>query len=95
MAQFYRLILVNRRPEWFALDQASQERFTGAMSRSLQDVGGKRILMCNVRWSCEQWSGFSVTEYPSIDAVLKHTADMEELKHFRYHDVVSYLGTKV
>ena len=62
---------------------------------TLDQVGGKMVVICNSDWSNEQWRVFGVEEFPDIEAVHKHTKLLNELEWYRYLDSVSTLGTKL
>ncbi len=63
-------------------------------NEALEKVGGKRIVVCNSRWSTEQWPFFGIEEFPDIEAEQKHTQLLDEFNWFRYVDAMTVLGTE-
>jgi hypothetical protein len=60
---------------------------------SRAQAGGKDVVNCDSRWSSQQWAGFSVEEYPSIEALQEHMKRLEEMNWWRYSDITTVLGT--
>jgi hypothetical protein len=79
---------------WYQLSEEEQNAHLAKINESLEAAGGKRIVACQTAWSSEQWQYVGVEEFPDIEAVQKHTADLEELGHFRYLESASILGTE-
>ena len=62
--------------------------------KNLKELGGKHVIACDCRWSDGEYSIYSVSEFPDIDALQKHTQFEEENGWFRYFDYKFYLGTR-
>lgn len=96
MAQkIYKLFLSRGAKEpWYQLTKAEQDALIAKVDAARDAVGGKVVVMCDARWSAEQWSFFGVEEFPDIEAVRKHSAFLTELNWFRYIDDIAVLGTE-
>lgn len=96
MAQpIYKLFLGKPKEAWYQLSQEQQKSHLAKSEESLKKAGGKRIVLCNSSWSSDQWSYFGLEEFPDIEAVQKHSKDLNKLNHFRYFESgMSLLGTK-
>ena len=62
--------------------------------KNLKELGGKHVIDCDCRWSDGEYSIFSVSEFPDMDALQKHTKFEEENGWFRCFDYKFYLGTR-
>ena len=60
---------------------------------SRDQAGGKVIVNCDSRWSSQQWMGFSVEEYPSVEALQEHMKRLKEMNWWRYVENTTILGT--
>jgi len=60
---------------------------------SRDQAGGKAIIDCDSRWSSQQWMGFSVEEYPSVEALQEHMKRLKEMNWWRYVENTTILGT--
>ena len=69
--------------------------FTIQFFKRGDQVGGKRLISCDPSWSTEQWHFWGVEEFPDIQAVMKHTKLLADLKWERYVETITVLGTKV
>ncbi len=90
----YKLFLGKMSEAWHQLSAEEQEALLARVNSVLDQVGGKRPLMCDSGWSSEQWPFFGVEEFPDIEALQKHTALLVELNWGRYVDTETYLGTE-
>jgi hypothetical protein len=70
--------------------QAAQQR-NGAMAASL---GVRRILRLDCRWAREDYMMVQILEWPSLEAVMKHSVLEEESEWPRYLDQTHILGVK-
>ena len=94
MAQVYQLFMMKRTEAWYQLSQEEQDGLNAKMSESLKELGVKPVVLCDSSWSSEQWPFFGVLEFPDIEAVQKHRADMNKLGWSRYVDSITVLGSE-
>jgi hypothetical protein len=96
MAQpIYKLFLGNRTEAWHKLPAEEQHALLAKVNDALEQVGGKRVVSCDPSWSTEQWHFWGVEEFPDIQAVMKHTKLLADLKWDRYVETMTVLGTKM
>ena len=65
------------------------------LNELLENVGGKRPIICDSSWSSDQWSIAGVEEFPNLEAVQNFTATLTELDWSRYVESISVLGTEL
>ena len=96
MAQKIYKLFLSRSPKeaWYQLTKEEQAQLIAKVDAARDSVGGKLLVMCDARWSAEQWSFFGVEEFPDIEAVRKHSALLTELNWFRYIDDIAVIGTE-
>lgn len=95
MAQkIYKVFLGKSSEAWHQLSKAEQDELMMKVNSALEQVGGKRLIMCNSYWSAEQWPFFGVEEFPDIEAQQKHSALLEAFNWGRYIDGLTVLGTE-
>ena len=70
----------------------AQEIYQKAFA-SRDQAGGKTIITCDTRWSSQQWGGFMVEEYPSVEALQEHMKRLEAMNWWRYFEGTTFLGT--
>ena len=87
------LYLWKPKEAWFRLSEEEQKELTDETLKSIEEVGGKRIVNCYCRWSNPEWDMFAVFEYPNIEAVQNLAKPQGELEVFRYVEMKAYLGT--
>lgn len=91
----YKLFMLAAKPAWFDLSKDEQEKLLAKVEALLNQVGGKRIIVCNSGWSCEKWAHFGLEEFPDVEAVQKYSQLMAELNFpFQFLESFSILGTK-
>ena len=96
MAQhIYKLFLGNRTEAWHQLPADEQHALLAKVNAALEKVGGKRVVSCDPSWSTEQWHFWGVEEFPDVQAVMKHTKLLADLKWDRFVETMTVLGTKV
>jgi len=94
MAQsVYKVFLGKATEAWHQLSEAEQNSLMERVTTALEEAGGKPVVLCNSVWASEQWQFFGVEEFPSIEAVQKHTAALDALHWFRYVAAITTLGT--
>jgi len=94
MAPIYNLWMMRPTEAYFRLSEQERAALAAKSADALKQVGGKTILMCTPMWSAEQWALFGVEEFPSIEAVQKHTELLYGSEGSRYAESVSMLGTQ-
>jgi hypothetical protein len=80
---------------WYQLSQAEQTQLLGRMDEKLTELGGKRLITCDARWSSDQWHFFGVEEFPSLEALQQYHAFLAEIHWLRYIEGVTALGTQM
>lgn len=96
MAQpIYKFFRVRFSEAWYQLSEEEQNSLETKVNQALQEVGGKRVLLCSTNWSSEQWSIAGVEEFPNIEAVQNHIAALNRLDWWRYIESTILLGTKL
>ena len=91
----YKLFLGRFAEAWYQLSEEEQADLMDKVIGLVEQAGGKTVSVCDSSWSSEQWLGFGVEEFPDIEAVQKHTADLDEVDWFRYGESMTLLGSKV
>ena len=95
MAQpIYQLFMGKMTEAWYQLSKEEQDSLVAKVDQTLEQVGGKRVVMCDCRWASEQWIGWGVEVFPDIEAVQKYARLEEELNWFRYMESMAVLGTE-
>ena len=89
----YKILLSRPKESFFQLSKDQQDQFWKSMTEKLIELGGRRLLTCDCRWSTEEWKVFSITEYPDLESAQKHTEALEELGAYHYFEGITYLGT--
>ena len=90
----YRLALARNKEAWYQLSEEEQKALNARNSKLSEDVGAERIIICDCSWSTEQYEGFVVFKFPSMEALQKHAQDAAEMEWHRYIDAESVLGTE-
>jgi hypothetical protein len=90
----YKCFRLKWKEAWYQLSKSEQEALLAKVTAALEQAGGRSTLLCNSDWSNEQWMGFGIEEFPSIEAVQQHTARLNELNWFRYIESEHLLGAK-
>ena len=95
MAQtIYKLYLGKLSNAWHQLSADEQRTLRSKVDAALGQAGGKSVIMCDPSWSTEQWDFWGVEEFPDVEAVMKHTKLLADLKWDRYVETMTVLGTK-
>jgi hypothetical protein len=89
------VLLKNGTEAWYRLSQEERDGLWAKVKEIDERAGGKWQLMCNSRWADEEFQGWGVLEYPSMEAYLRKVAELEELDWWRYFSVKTILGTRV
>ena len=94
MAPIYKLWMAKPTEAYWQLPEQERNAMAAKVADALKQVGGKTIIMCTPMWSAEQWALFGVEEFPSIDAVQRHSELLFAFEWSRYMEGVSMLGTQ-
>jgi hypothetical protein len=89
----YKLWQARLREAWYQLSPDAQQQLSAQVEAALEQVGGRRVLICATAWATEEWAGFGVEEFPDIEAVQKHTQLLDDLHWYRYIESRTVLGT--
>ena len=89
----YKLFRARFTNAWYELSQAEQTNLLAQVGAALDKVGARSVLLCDARWSSEQWPFFGIEEYPDLEAVQAHTRLLTELNWPRYVESSTALGT--
>ena len=87
----YVLWMGNPNEAWYQLSQEERDSLMAKITP--EKSGGKNILASDSSWSSEHCQFFGVHEFPSIEAVQKHSEILNELNWLRYGDTTTVLGT--
>src|SRR5688500_10443967 len=89
----YKLFIGKPTEAWYQLSEEEQKGRLEKVNGLLEQVGGKRVVMCDSSWASDQWLVFGVEEFPDIEAVQRFSAGLNELNWFRYIESTTLLGT--
>lgn len=89
----YKLFIGKMTEAWHQLTPEEQENCVARVDKTLDQVGGRRTLICDSGWSSEQWPFFGIEEFPNIEAVQKHSDLLDEFNWGRYVESITLLGT--
>jgi hypothetical protein len=88
----YKLFEARFREAWYQLSPDEQQRLSDQVGAALEQVGGRRVVICASLWSNEAWTGFGVEEFPDVEAVQKQTQLLDDLHWYRYIESRTMLG---
>ena len=91
----YVLWRANLRPNAYELSEEEMQEMKRARDESLTSVGGKKVLQLDTRWSTDKWQMAGVNRFPSLEALQKHTNNLEEAEWFRAFESESLLGLAI
>ncbi len=96
MAQkVYKLYMFKPTEAWYQLSEKEKNKYRTKVRETVGKVGGKEIIACFSGWNSEQWLGWGVEEFPSIEAAQKHHALLVAFDWFRFCESNSFLGTEI
>jgi hypothetical protein len=90
----YRLFMAQFKEAYYQLSEEERNALGAKIQEALDQVGGKRVVMCASGWSNESWMSFGVEEFPDIEAVQKLSELHNELNWLRYIKSFSLLGVE-
>jgi hypothetical protein len=91
----YKFFTVRFLEAWYQLSEEEQNGLEGKLDAALEKVGAKRLILCDSRWSTDEWAFAGVEEFPNMETVQKYMAALNELNWFRYVEGRNVLGTKL
>ena len=91
----YKFFTVRFLEAWYQLSKEEQNSLEGKLDAALEKVGAKRLILCESRWSTDEWAFAGVEEFPNMEAVQKYMSALSELDWFRYAEGRSVLGTRL
>jgi len=95
MAQtIYKLYTYNPTEAWYQLSDGEKKNLRVRVQEALKKVKGKDVISCFSGWNSEQFLGWGVEQFPSIEAAQKYHALLVAMNWFRYVQSNSYLGTE-
>lgn len=95
MSKIYKLVLAKGPSyRWLQLPESERKSLWEKVSKAFDEAGAKRILAVDSSWSSEAFPGYFVEEYPSVEALQKFTAYLNELNFIQYFDVITVIGTE-
>src|SRR5215207_7958311 len=95
-AKVYKLVVAKGpSPRWEQVPESERTVLWDKANQRFKEVGGERKLWADSSWSSEEHPGFFVEVYPDIEALLKFTAYLNELKFLQYFDVMTVIGTQL
>jgi hypothetical protein len=96
MAQpIYKLWFMRYKEAWYKLTPAERDQLMAKDQESLKEAGAESIVMCVSGTFNEQWLGWGVEKYPSLEAMQKHTMRLFEIDWFEYIESKTCLGTEM
>ena len=94
MAKVYKMFQMKWTEAWYQLSEDEQSALLDKVTEAREKVGGSVVILCDGTWSNEEWLGFGVEEFPSVEAVQQHSKLLDELNWMRYIDSRSMIGTE-
>ena len=96
MAQpVYKVWMMKYKDAWYRLSKAEQDEYSAKMAAALKQVGGELVMMRVSLWSSENWLGWGVEKFPSIEAVQQYAMLLFNMNHYQYIESSSYLGVEM
>jgi len=91
----YRLAQFRYTEAWYVLSKEEQARLVDLVNRSVKNAGGEVVVSCAQVWASENFIGFHVEKFPSLEALQMHTMTLYELGWYRYVEASSTLGVEM
>ncbi len=96
MAQpIYKVYMYKPTEAWYQLSEKKKEDYKKRVKAALKKVGGREVISCFSGWNSEQYLGWGVEQFPTVEAAQRYHALLVGMNYFRYVDSNSYLGTEV
>lgn len=93
-APIYKLALFRMKEAYLDLPEAEQLKWNERMETSYQETGTQVICFAKSSWCDEQWQGWCIEAYPSLEALQTRADFMEESGWYRYVQAISALGVR-
>ncbi len=96
MAQpIYKVWFAKYTQSYYKLSKEEQNKVGEAMLEVQKQLGVKTIVACNTFWANEEWLGWGVELFPSIEVLQEYENKLFSLNWFEYFEAKSYLGTEM
>jgi hypothetical protein len=80
---------------FYNLSEEEKVEYMRKDRENFDELGMKLLMICDCRWSTEEWDFVGIEEWPTIEALEKRGKfEKEELKVYRYVESKTYLGTR-
>ncbi len=79
---------------WESLQQDTRDRIFAGITESIERLGGKLAIACDIDWSNEEYSNYGIIAWPNIEAQRAHFQDIAKIGWHRYIHARTILGTK-
>ena len=89
----YKMYTLRLIEPWYQLSEEQQASMLAKVDAARTAVGGKQVLLSDSAWASEQWPGFGIEVYPSIEALQEHAKLLLEIGWYRYIESDTVLGT--
>ena len=90
----YELVQFKFKEAWYALSQDERDELWAKVMELNEKAGAKVVISCHSTWSSNRWQWFMVKEYPSIETLQQHYADLDQIDWYRYGEAETSLGIK-
>jgi hypothetical protein len=90
----YKLFMAKPSVHWYHLSKEEQASLRAKVNEALKEAGGERLLYCNAGWASEEWMGFGVGRFQSIEALQRFQRRLVEIGWPRYTESRMLLGTE-
>ncbi len=88
----YKLSQFRYTEAWYILTKEEQDRLLGLVTRSVKNAGGEVVVSCAQVWASENYIGFNVEKFPTLEALQMHTMALYEMGWYRFVESTSTLG---
>jgi hypothetical protein len=93
-APLYKAAIFRMKDAWSALPETEMNNWSDKMTKSYEQTGSKPLLFASSSWCDEQWQGWCVESYPSLEALQKRANWMEESGWYKYARAISMPGIR-
>ena len=90
----YELVQFRFKEAWYALSKEERAKLMAQVMELREQAAAKGLISCESMWSSHRWLFFGVSEYPNIEALQQHYADLDKIDWWRYVEAETMLGTK-
>jgi len=90
-----RLMFAKIKEAFYNLSEEEKTEYMRKDRENYDELGMKLLMICDCRWSNEEWDFVGIEEWPTIEALEKRGKfEKEELAVYRYVESKTYLGTR-